>query len=129
LESEIQNLVGSGALECLTVEVRDRFGDYGLVGVMLFKSDPDTLWVDTFLQSCRVLGRRVEHRMLARLGEIALERDCSTVTIPYRQTPRNKPAIDFLNSLGAKRRQPCAEGYVFEIPAGLAAALTHYMES
>ena len=67
-ESEIRALVESGAAECLTVHVSDRFGDYGLTGAMLVHGNGQALVVDTFLLSCRALGRGVEHRMLAALG-------------------------------------------------------------
>ena len=56
-------------LECRAVEVRDRFGDYGLVGVMIFGCADQALTVDTFLLSCRVLGRGVEHQMLNYSGQ------------------------------------------------------------
>jgi hypothetical protein len=57
------------------------------------------LLVDTFLLSCRALGRGVEHRMVARLGEIALERGLETVEIPLVAGQRNRPAALFLESL------------------------------
>ena len=59
------------------------------------------LRVDTFLLSCRALGRGVEHRMVARLGEIALERGLETVEIPFVPGQRNRPAALFLESLCA----------------------------
>src|SRR5204863_3222627 len=71
--TEIELQARSGTMETLTVTVSDRFGDYGLVGVILYSRQIGQLDVDTFLLSCRVLGRGVEHRMLARLGEIAQE--------------------------------------------------------
>ena len=82
-EADIRNLLHSGTLECLITEVNDRFGDYGLVGVIFFKPDSQSIKVDTFLLSCRVLGRGVEHRMLARLGDIARERELDYVEVPY----------------------------------------------
>ena len=66
-DREIERLAESG-LECRVVEVGDRFGDYGLVGVMIFGGEGNTLFIDTFLLSCRVLGRGVEHRMMRHLG-------------------------------------------------------------
>jgi FkbH-like protein len=87
--------------ECLTVHVTDRFGSYGLTGAMLFRVAARALVVDTFLLSCRALGRGVEHRMVARLGEIAVERGLGTVEIPFVEAQRNRPARLFLESLGA----------------------------
>jgi FkbH-like protein len=88
--------------ECLTVHVTDRFGSYGLTGVILFRVAAPALVVDTFLLSCRALGRGVEHRMVARLGEIALERGLQFVEIPFVAAQRNRPALLFLESLGAE---------------------------
>jgi FkbH-like protein len=95
--AEIQRL----SEECLTVHVTDRFGSYGLTGAMLFRVAASALVVDTFLLSCRALGRGVEHRMVARLGEIALEHRLQTVEIPFVAAQRNRPALLFLESLGA----------------------------
>jgi len=99
-EAEIQALLASGEAECLTVDVKDRFGSYGLTGAILFRSAGGTLVADTFLLSCRVLGRGVEHRMVARLGEIAKERGLARVEIPFVAGQRNRPAALFLESLG-----------------------------
>jgi FkbH-like protein len=86
--------------EVWVVDVKDRFGSYGLTGVMIFRPAKEVLAVDTFLLSCRVLGRGVEHRMVARLGEIALERRLQAVRIPYGAGQRNRPAALFLESIG-----------------------------
>jgi FkbH-like protein len=87
--------------EVLTVTVTDRFGSYGLTGVMIFREERDALLADTFLLSCRALGRGVEHRMVARLGEIAQERGLQAVEIAFVRSQRNRPALLFLESLGA----------------------------
>jgi len=120
-EAEIRGLAAAEAWECQTVKVRDRFGDYGLTGVMIFRPAGDALAVDTFLLSCRALGRGVEHRMLARLGEIARERGLAAVEIPFRAGARNQPAWLFLSSLAS----PDSRG-VFRLAAD-AAAGTRYL--
>ena len=92
-EAEIAALLQNG-FECLTVEVSDRFGDYGLVGAMIFSIAAGELTVDSFLLSCRALGRGVEHRMLAHLGALA-----EFVTVNLTDTGRNQPAREFLRSI------------------------------
>ncbi|MEM9906898.1 MAG: HAD-IIIC family phosphatase [Cyanobacteria bacterium P01_D01_bin.44] len=99
-EAEIQQLCEAQGYGCRAVTVKDRFGDYGLVGVMLFQPQGKTLAVDTFLLSCRVLGRGVEHRMVNSLAEIAAEQGLSTVTLNYQPTPKNLPIANFLNHIG-----------------------------
>ena len=124
-ESEIQQLCQSASWECLTVEVSDRFGDYGLVGVIIYEITPEVLQVDTFLMSCRVLGRGVEHRILARLGEIAREHGCQYVDVPYIPTKKNQPALDFLNRVGGRFTQTTAQGLLFHWPVEYVEALTY----
>jgi FkbH-like protein len=98
-EAEVQALLLEGGAECLTVRVRDRFGDYGLVGVVFFTVAGGALAVDTLLLSCRVLGRYVEHRVIAHLGRIALDRGLERIEIRFRPTERSSPVRDFLGSL------------------------------
>jgi len=102
-ESEIERARDSG-IECLVVEVRDRFGDYGLVGLVMLAPQPDALVVDTLLMSCRALGRKVEHRIIARLGSLAMERGLARVDVMFAPTPKNRPALAFLESTGGKFR-------------------------
>ena len=121
-EAQIQQLPESG-LECRVVEVNDRFGDYGLVGVMIFGAQCNALKVDTFLLSCRVLNRGVEHRMLSELGKIALERELSAVVVTLVSTKKNQPAANFLESTGALFSEEIAGGKRYSIPAAYAAGV------
>jgi FkbH-like protein len=98
-ESELTALLAGGACECVTVEVEDRFGSYGVVGVIVYTAGA-ALEIDTFLLSCRVLGRGVEHRMMRWLGEEAGRRGLSTVVARLRLTAKNKPAQRFLQAIG-----------------------------
>jgi len=87
--------------EVLTVTVSDRFGDHGLVGAMIIESAQDSIVVDSMLLSCRALGRGVEERMLAELGAVARKRGAKWVDVRYEVLERNKPALDFLDRVGA----------------------------
>ncbi|HKS06195.1 MAG TPA: FkbM family methyltransferase [Gemmatimonadaceae bacterium] len=83
----------------LTVRVADRFGDYGLVGVVLYERAAGRVRVDTFLLSCRVLGRGVEHAVLAHLAALAVNANAEFVELEYQPTPRNAPAKSFVDAL------------------------------
>jgi len=122
-ETEIAHLLADGSYECWAIRVRDRFGDYGLVGVVLFRTDAERLDVDTFLLSCRVLGRGVEHQLLARLGRVAGERGATTVQLRFAPTPRNQPARDFLASTLGDLREPSGSDTIYRVPAARAAAV------
>lgn len=51
----------------MVVRVKDRFGDYGLVGTALYASNEEGVWVDSMMLSCRVLGRGVEYALINAL--------------------------------------------------------------
>jgi FkbH-like protein len=122
-DGEIEELFASGKAEILAVHVTDRFGDYGLVGVIIYTSDREAITADTFLLSCRALGKGVEHRMLAFLGESAAKRGLRRVDVPFKPTAKNQPALDFLSSIGAAYHQGHDGKSVFRFPADFAAGV------
>jgi FkbH-like protein len=126
-EVELKQFCELEGAECLVVHVKDRFGNYGFVGVVIFKAHGGAMTLDTFLLSCRALGRRVQHRMLARLGEIARERGLERIDIRYIRTAKNQPALDFLESLGAPVKEPVGDGFLFRLPVEFAAAVGDHL--
>jgi FkbH-like protein len=126
-ESQLRDCLAHGS-EVLAVSVRDRFGDYGVVGAMVCESQTTSLYVDTFLLSCRALGRGVEHQMLARLGSIAMARGLRYIDILYVHTKKNSPARDFLeHTCGASAtRLPHQRGYLYRFQAELASTCTYH---
>jgi len=128
-EGEIRELVEGGKMECLAVHVEDRFGSYGLVGVVLFPAEGDALRVDTLLLSCRALGRGVEHRMLARLGEIAAERGIANVSVTCMRSAKNRPARNFLRDVAEAYLVTSNGGADYLIPAAITSAIAYNPQS
>ena len=124
-EADLQSLLAAGTHDISTVRVRDRFGDYGLVGLLIAEASGTEVLADTFLLSCRVLGRGVEHRMVAELGRAAAAREASLVRLRVDPTQRNTPARNFLQSI-ASSGQLRHEGAALEldIPVQTACAIT-----
>lgn len=83
-----------------TVNVSDRFGDYGLVGV-LFLAIGYELTIEGLLLSCRAMGRGVEYEMLRKAGAEAQQRNITQVRILFTKSPRNQPAEDFVAKVKA----------------------------
>ncbi|HEX6502551.1 MAG TPA: amino acid adenylation domain-containing protein [Terriglobales bacterium] len=123
-EEGLRHFLAAGQLECLAVQVRDRFGDYGLTGVVLYSATDEGLRVNTFLLSCRVLGRGVEHAVLRRLGAIASSRGIDCVDIDFIPSAKNAPALAFLESVAADFKTTSGHGYIFRVPALYAAGLS-----
>jgi FkbH-like protein len=82
------------------IEVRDRFGDYGKVGLVLAHENGTQLKIDTFLLSCRVLGRHVEETILEKLNGYCLINGLQTIVANFIQTEKNIPFNDFLHRTG-----------------------------
>jgi FkbH-like protein len=123
-EADIEALRRGGA-EALVVRVKDRFGDYGIVGLIVFGAAEEALVVDTFLVSCRALGRGVEYQMLARLGQIAGERGLPRVDLSVVPSGRNEAVLDFLREVAQGCEAPHEFGSTFRIPAQDAARVRH----
>lgn len=115
-ETELRDWLRKGGRECLVARVKDRFGDYGLVGVLLYETTPDQVTLDTFLLSCRVLGRGVEHQLLRDLSRKAQREGKRFVKLHYRPTESNSPAFDFINTLDAHFAPDGTGSFSFQLP-------------
>ena len=120
-EAELLALLADGRHRCDAVTVTDRFGDYGLVGVTITRDEPPARVVDTLLLSCRVLGRGVEHRMMAAIGEGARDAGLGEVRLPLVRTAKNQPMVDFLEAVAGPFRTGGGDAD-YRLPVGVAAA-------
>ena len=81
-------------------KLADKFGDNGIVSVVIGKINGDTLDIILWLMSCRVLKRDMELAMLDALCERAKERGLKTLTGYYYPTAKNKMVKDLYQSFG-----------------------------
>ena len=97
-EAAMARLAAEADLSVWAVEVEDRFGAYGLTGVIIARRDAETLVIDSFLLSCRVLGRRVEDALLCALARLARRQGCRRIVAHLVATDRNEPVRRFLQT-------------------------------
>ncbi|MEM9079790.1 MAG: HAD-IIIC family phosphatase, partial [Verrucomicrobiota bacterium] len=90
--------------QIIALKVSDRFGDYGLVGLVTAKATDTTLNIDSLLLSCRVLGKGVEQQLLAHLAELAQDLQIDSIDIDFIENERNTPAQNFLERIGKPHR-------------------------
>lgn len=102
-EAEVAAFQRDNNKAALRIYVRDRFGDYGFVGLVLLDVHGDAVNIDTFLLSCRALGRGVEHRMMAAVGDWARQRGLSSVRMRWVETAKNAPARAFFDEIAGER--------------------------
>lgn len=97
-ETDLRASLDAASEEFCSVRVKDRFGDYGVVGQFRARAESDALFVDLMTLSCRALGRGVEHEMLKSIAKAALARGLARVRIAFVKGARNDPAARFLET-------------------------------
>jgi FkbH-like protein len=99
--------------DCFTLQVRlsDTFGDNGMISVIICRAQSAAVWeIDTWLMSCRVLGRGVELVVLKQIAGEALRRGVKRLLGVYRPTGRNKLVEHHYATLGFTRVHEGADG-------------------
>jgi FkbH-like protein len=101
-ESDLARLVIADDYLVRLVQVQDHFGDYGIVGAFIVKIQDDHADLDTFLLSCRAMGRGIEEAMIAELFAALAERGVGEVYATVEAQPRNEPARRFFARIGCE---------------------------
>lgn len=100
-EPEIEAAENDPDVFTLQVRLADVFGDNGMISVVICRPAADGVWeVDTWLMSCRVLGRKVEQMVLGEIIHHARRAGVQTLIGVYRPTDRNQLVIDHYAKLG-----------------------------
>lgn len=100
-EADIAALAEDSDAVGLTFTLEDKFGDNGLIAVVIMKKqDAETLFVDTWFMSCRVLKRGMENFTLNTMVEKAREMGCKRIIGEYLPTAKNKMVEDHYPQLG-----------------------------
>ncbi|QMV44170.1 non-ribosomal peptide synthetase [Cohnella cholangitidis] len=116
-DEDVRRLISDPNMMCWGIEVADRFGDYGFVGLVFGFAERNALVLDTFLLSCRVLGRRVEQAILSELKRVAVAAEAHCIEAPFVATAKNDPFKLFLEQTGWEHseNQPDEERYVLPL--------------
>ena len=99
-EAEVEGFERDSACVTLQIRLRDRFGDMGMIGVVVARQQDEVLDIGSWLMSCRVLGRKIEEAMLAALVEQGRGRGVTTITACYIPTTKNGMVRELFDKLG-----------------------------
>ncbi len=80
-----------------TIDLEDKFGKMGIIGLLGFKVDNNEIFIEDFILSCRASGRKIEDCILTFIANKAYELGCKKVYFEAIKTQKNKPMIDFLD--------------------------------
>jgi FkbH-like protein len=99
-EQDVRLMKDDPAFDVLYAAVQDRFSDNGIIAVAIVGYENDLARIDTFLMSCRVIGRGIEQTLLATVLQAARERGCRFVQGEYIATTKNEPAKNLFAQSG-----------------------------
>ncbi|MBV8818854.1 MAG: haloacid dehalogenase, partial [Acidobacteriaceae bacterium] len=118
-EAQVSQLASDASAWAAAFHLADRMGDYGLIGVIFCRAASAFRWeVDTWLMSCRVLGRQMEKFMFDHLVKEAQSRGIREIAGVYRPTAKNGLVRDLYPQMGftLAAESPEETRYVLAVP-------------
>jgi FkbH-like protein len=117
-EPQVARMGESSDWRVYWIRVRDRFSDNGLVGVAILRTGGAVWEIDTFLLSCRVIGRTVETALLAHVIEEACAAGAGAIEGWFLPTKKNAPAREFYSGHGFRMAEQAESGarWILDLP-------------
>ena len=114
-EAEIRAFLQNPETAVFYLKLSDRTGNLGIVGVGIIKYSERVAEIDTFLLSCRVIGRGAEDALLSHILTSARARGCTSVRGRYLLSKKNVQVADFYRQRGFRLVEESAVGSKWEI--------------
>jgi predicted enzyme involved in methoxymalonyl-ACP biosynthesis len=108
-------MAASPQFRMYSAELEDRFDKAGIIAAAIVRDDGPISSLDTFLMSCRVIGRGVEQALLERVARDARERGQSLLAGEYIPTAKNELVKGFFAGNGFARRSAAANGTMWDL--------------
>jgi len=102
-DAECEKMMLDGNCIPLYASLRDRFGDHGLISVVILRRTPDALAISDWLMSCRVLARGVEQFLMNYVVYLALREGLPKITGDYLPTAKNAMVKEFYARFGFEK--------------------------
>ena len=109
-EQQLAAMESDPRLHLVQVRLADRLGDNGIISVLIARDNGDTWDIDTWLMSCRVLGRDVEQAVLSHLVEAARRAGAKWLVGEYLPTKKNVIVVDHYAKLGFEPAGAAGDG-------------------
>ena len=105
-EEEIQTISNDSNYMSFAFTLSDKFGDYGLISVVILKKQNNrSLFIDTWIMSCRVLKRNMEFFVLNTIVEEGVKNGFEEIEGEFLSTPKNSMVKDHYKNLGFTLRK------------------------
>ncbi|MDL1914030.1 MAG: HAD-IIIC family phosphatase [Bergeyella sp.] len=100
-KEEIEKIINNGG-KVYCAGVKDKFGDNGITIAAIIKEEPDYFDIDSYLLSCRILGRNIEKAVLLRILDRLIKEGQKPIRAKFIPTSKNAVASTFLDDVGFK---------------------------
>lgn len=99
-DNQIELFMNSDNDRVFTISVKDKFGDSGLTAVCIAHENNDFISIDSFLMSCRIMGRNIEQAIMNFIVLTYKQNDYKVIEASYSPTSKNKPVSSFYDDSG-----------------------------
>lgn len=114
-KAEIEGIMDDNKYIAIYGRLVDKFGDNGIVSVVIGEIKGDSLHIDLWIMSCRVLKRDMEFAMMDELVKRCKENNINNIVGYYLKTPKNKMVRDFYKIQGFKLTEERGDDTVWEL--------------
>ena len=114
-EQALRDFAADQDVSSFTIRLRDRLGDNGIVVAIIAEKKSDDLVINTWIMSCRVLGRKVEELTAGLLVDEARRLGCRHLIGQYLRTPKNDMVSDLYPRMGFERIEPDGDTECFSL--------------
>ncbi|QFG53745.1 HAD-IIIC family phosphatase [Chryseobacterium sp.] len=94
-DTDIQGFVSSSDYAVYAWSVSDKFGDNGLTGLCILDLTREQKYIDTFLMSCRIIGRNIEYKVMDHIISDLRNANYGSISATYIATPKNMQVAEF----------------------------------
>ncbi|WP_017752667.1 HAD-IIIC family phosphatase [Clostridium tyrobutyricum] len=98
-KTDIKRFLNDACFSVLSISVKDKFGDNGLCGTVIIEKEQEIWNIDTFLLSCRVMGRKIEYAIMNYIEVSALKSGIKNIRGKYISTKKNIPVKHFYSDM------------------------------
>jgi FkbH-like protein len=113
--AELSTILANSRLEKYVLQCSDKYGSYGTVGFGIVSHGANELRIEDFMLSCRVQGKLIEQAFFCHLKEHHNPHHATILHVNFRETSRNKPARDVLESLHFTKAAEPSEGVLLDL--------------
>jgi FkbH-like protein len=103
--TELEEISSSTEYISFAVYLKDKYGDYGLISVVILKKEKTFLFIDNWVMSCRVFNRGLEKFIFNHILKISRECGFTLLTGEYIPTAKNKVVADLFKNLGFREKE------------------------